>query len=602
MQYKETWDLDSVFKGGSNSFQLQDRISGIENMIDLFGSSVSKWEPEEDKPAFSELTLVFERIEEIENSLSETITFSTAHHSTDANDNKAALNLNRLETLSSQYDNHYTVLQKKLESISNEDWKILVAQEPFAQIAFRLDEIRKKASQLLSTKEETVVNTLSTDGFNGWENMYEALVSSIEVPIEEDGEVNYYSAGQAENKMNDFEDPKKRQEVLETWEQTWKEKAPLFANVLNHLAGFRLSNYKLHSEGDYMKEPLQYNRMKKETLDTMWDTVNKNKGKVVEYLKRKAELLGVEKLGWTDVSASLSVGDFKAKTYTYNQAAEFILENFSKFSPKMKNLAQKAFEDQWVEAEDRSNKRPGGYCADLPESGESRIFMTFSGSADSVSTLAHELGHAFHSHVMRDLPVFNQEYAMNVAETASTFAETIVSDATIKEAGSKEEKINLLDNKNSLTAAMFMNIQARFIFEKNFHNERQKEIIDEERLSELMEEAQKEAYDHALSSYHPMFWASKLHFYNTEVPFYNFPYTFGYLFSLGIYARSLESGSDFEDQYIALLRDTASMTTEDLAKKHLNVDLTQADFWQSAIDLIHKDIEEFIELTDEYVE
>lgn len=602
MQYKETWDLDSVFAGGSDSLQLQDRIREIENLIDLFGSSVSKWEPEEDKPGFSELALIFESIEEIENALSEAMTFSTAHHSADVNDNKAASNLNRLVTLSSQYDNHYTIIQKKLESISDADWKSLITQESFNHIAFRLNEIRKKAEQLLSTEEETVVNTLSNDGFNGWENMYEALVSSIEVPIEEDGEVSYYSAGQAENKMNDFKDPEKRQEVLETWEQTWKEKAPLFANTLNHLAGFRLSNYKLHSEEDYMEEPLQYNRMKKETLDTMWDTINKNKGTIVDYLNRKAQLLGVEKLGWTDVTASLSVGDFEAKKYTYNEAAEFILENFSKFSPKMKDLAQRAFEEQWIEAEDRSNKRPGGYCADLPESGESRIFMTFSGSADNVSTLAHELGHAFHSHVMRDLPVFNREYAMNVAETASTFAETIVSDATIKAANSKEEKINLLDNKNSRAATMFMNIQARFIFEKNFHDEREKGIVNEKRLSELMEQAQKEAYNHALDSYHPMFWASKLHFYNTEVPFYNFPYTFGYLFSLGIYARSLKSSSNFEDQYIALLRDTASMTTEDLAKKHLNVDLTQPDFWQAAIDLIHKDMDEFIEITDEYVE
>lgn len=602
MQYKETWDLDSVFEGGSDSLQLQDKINEIENLTDLFGSSVSKWEAGEDKPEFSELALIFERIEEIENALSEAMTFSTAHHSADVNDNKAASNLNRLVTLSSQYDNHYTIIQKKLESISDADWKSLITQEPFNHIAFRLNEIRKKAGQLLSTEEETVVNTLSNDGFNGWENMYEALVSSIKVPIEEDGKVNYYSAGQAENKMNDFKDPEKRQEVLETWEQTWKEKAPLFANTLNHLAGFRLSNYKLHGEEDYMKEPLQCNRMKKETLDTMWGTINKNKGKILDYLNRKAQLLGVEKLGWTDVTASLSVGDFEAKKYTYNEAAEFILENFSKFSPKMKDLAQRAFEEQWIEAEDRSNKRPGGYCADLPESGESRIFMTFSGSADNVSTLAHELGHAFHSHVMRDLAVFNREYAMNVAETASTFAETIVSDATIKAADSKEEKINLLDNKNSRAATMFMNIQARFIFEKNFHDEREKGIVNEERLSELMEKAQKEAYNHALDSYHPMFWASKLHFYNTEVPFYNFPYTFGYLFSLGIYARSLKSSSNFEDQYIALLRDTASMTTEDLAKKHLNVDLTQPDFWQAAIDLIHKDMDEFIKITEEYVE
>jgi oligoendopeptidase F len=190
---------------------------------------------------------------------------------------------------------------------------------------------------------------------------------------------------------------------------------------------------------------------------------------------------------------------------------------------------------------------------------------------------------------------------MNVAETASTFAEMVISDATVREAKSEEEKINLLDNKNSRAAIMFMNIHARYIFETNFYKERKKGIVNDERLSELMVEAQKEAFQDSLSTYHPTFWASKLHFYNTGVPFYNFPYTFGFLFSLGIYARSLEEGKDFEDKYIALLRDTASMTTEELAMKHLDVDLTKPDFWQAAIDIVHGDIDEYLEITEKYV-
>src|SRR5699024_6353621 len=222
-------------------------------------------------------------------------------------------------------------------------------------------------------------------------------------------------------------------------------------------------------------------------------------------------------------------------------------------------------------------------------------------SPNEVSTLAHELGHAFHSHVMRDLPALNRRYAMNVAETASTFAEMIVSDATVQEAKEKAEKVNLLDDKVSRAATMFMNIHARYLFETRFYEERKKGYVIDERLNELMLDAQKEAYKDSLSTYHPTFWASKLHFYSTGVPFYNFPYTFGYLFSLGIYARSLEEGEGFEQKYIDLLRDTASMTTEELAEKHLSVDLTKPDFWQGGIDLIKQDIEEFLELTEAYV-
>lgn len=202
---------------------------------------------------------------------------------------------------------------------------------------------------------------------------------------------------------------------------------------------------------------------------------------------------------------------------------------------------------------------------------------------------------------MNDLPALNQQYAMNVAETASTFAEMIVADATVKEAKTKEAKIGLLDTKIQNALAMFLNIHARFIFESNFYKERQTGIVTDERLSELMEAAQKEAYQDSLSSYHPHFWASKLHFFIADVPFYNFPYTFGYLFSLGIYAQSLEESQGFEERYIALLRDTASMSTEDLAMKHLNADLTKPEFWEAGIAIMKNDVETFLTLTEDFL-
>jgi oligoendopeptidase F len=256
-------------------------------------------------------------------------------------------------------------------------------------------------------------------------------------------------------------------------------------------------------------------------------------------------------------------------------------------------------ENRWVEAEDRPNKRPGGYCEELPEFAESRIFMTFTGSPSDASTLAHELGHAFHSYVMRDLPVLNRQYAMNVAETASTFAETIIGNATVANAKTKEEKITLLNAKIENATAMFLNIHARFLFEKAFYEERSEGIVSEARINELMLHAQKEAYCESLAGYHPHFWCSKLHFFIDDVPFYNFPYTFGYLFSLSIYAEYIKNPSGFEDKYIALLRDTGSMKVEELAMKHLGVDVMEPAFWEAGIQLMEKDVEEFITLTNE---
>jgi oligoendopeptidase F len=265
----------------------------------------------------------------------------------------------------------------------------------------------------------------------------------------------------------------------------------------------------------------------------------------------------------------------------------------------MAAFAHRAFEGRWIEGEDRPGKAPGGFCTFFPESNQSRIFMTYSGTPSNVSTLAHELGHGFHTYAMKGVHYLNRGYAMNVAETASTFAEMIVADASVKNAKDKAEKLVLLDDKIQRTVALLMNIHARFLFETSFYEERKLGLVSVERLNELMLAAQKEAYCDALAEYHPLFWASKLHFFITDVPFYNFPYTFGYLFSLGIYAQALEEGNGYEEKYIALLRDTASMSVEDLAMRHLQVDLTQKDFWVKAVRPFIEDIEEFLQLTEE---
>lgn len=212
----------------------------------------------------------------------------------------------------------------------------------------------------------------------------------------------------------------------------------------------------------------------------------------------------------------------------------------------MADFAQMAFEKRWIEAEDRAGKRPGGFCTSFPASEQTRIFMTYSGTPSNIATLAHELGHGYHQYVMNDVNGLNQGYAMNVAETASTFAEMIVADASVKMAKTDEEKLTLLEDKVSRSIAFFMNIHARFLFEKQFYEERKQGMVSTDRLNELMVEAQKEAYCDNLSEYDPHFWASKLHFHITGVPFYNFPYTFGYLFSQGIYAYAQDYEGNFE--------------------------------------------------------
>ncbi|MFL6561861.1 MAG: M3 family oligoendopeptidase, partial [Bacillus sp. (in: firmicutes)] len=428
-----------------------------------------------------------------------------------------------------------------------------------------------------------------------WVQLFYLILGNIKITFNENGKYKLLSVGQAFNKFSS-PDREIRTAIFENWEKAWGDQADILAKTLNHLSGFRLSVYKKRGWEDVLKEPLSINRMEKRTLETMWTVISENKQMLVKYLERKATLLGLEKLSWYDLDAPYGK---TASKVSYQEGAEFIEKNFAIFGEKMASFAQKAFKEQWIEGEDRPGKAPGGFCTFFPESNQSRIFMTYSGTPSNVSTLAHELGHGFHTFAMKGVHHLNRNYAMNVAETASTFAEMIVADAAVKNAKDEEEKLVLLDDKIQRTVALLMNIHARFLFETRFYEERKQGPVAVERLNELMLAAQKEAYSNALEEYHPLFWASKLHFFITNVPFYNFPYTFGYLFSLGIYAQALEEGRGYEDKYIALLKDTASMSVEDLAQKHLQVDLTQPEFWEKAVRICLDDINEFLALTED---
>jgi oligoendopeptidase F len=579
----QTWNLDVFFEGGSDSEAFHSFIGALEADISEFPNVLS----------LSTLLEVLESYSDLRKRLTQGFAFVSCLTAQNMADKKASQLQNKLQSLSATFETKNSELNQFLSEIPESDWIDFLAGDAAQEIRFPLEERRHQTKEKLALDKENLISQLSVDGYHAWGKLYDTTVGqmaiTVSVPGEEERKV---SVGQAANFLSSS-NRSTREHVFQQWESAWSDVSEFCSSALNHLAGFRLGIYKERGWENVLKEPLEYNRMSEKTLNTMWSVINEYKPKVLTYLHKKAEILGVERLSWTDVEAPITTTDEKV---SYDEAKDFIVQHFSSFNPKMGEFAEAALKKRWVEAEDRPGKRPGGFCTSFPLSHESRIFMTFSGTASNISTLAHELGHAYHQHVMNDLPYLSQRYAMNVAETASTFAEQIVSDAAIRTAETNEQKLALLEDKLQRAVAFFMNIHARFLFETRFYEERKKGIVSVDRLNTLMEEAQKEAFCGELSSYHPHFWESKLHFYITGVPFYNFPYTFGYLFSTGIYARALEEGTSFSDKYDALLRDTGSMTVEELALKHLGVNLEQREFWAGACDQVVSDIELFLEL------
>lgn len=591
--YSDVWDLDVFFKGGSESPELAEHLNVTVELIEIFQTKVNKWTPlnsTEDQRYMKELLDDFEKAAK---KLRQAGAFVGCLQAQNTEDKKAYNLEAKVTSLSAAFQTALSSFDSLLTSINDDVWAKLLASGTLKELFFVLTERRERTQDRLSKEEEALISALGVDGYHSWGQLYDLIVGKIKVTVNENGEEKALSVGQAFNKFSS-PDREVRSAVFKNWEKAWAEQADFLAKTLNHLSGFRLNVYQKRGWEEILKEPLSINRMNKETLEAMWTVISENKQKLVSYLDRKAKLLGVEKLSWFDLDAPL--GNTASKL-SYQQGAEFITENFALFGEKLAAFAKKAFEEQWIEAEDRPGKAPGGFCTFFPESDQSRIFMTYSGTPSNVSTLAHELGHGFHTFVMKGVPHLNRNYAMNVAETASTFAEMIVADAAVKKAKDQAERLALLDDKIQRTVALLMNIHARFLFETRFYEERKNGPVAVEQLNELMLEAQKEAYYGALAEYHPLFWASKLHFFITGVPFYNFPYTFGYLFSLGIYAEALEEGTGYEEKYIALLRDTASMSVEDLAKKHLQVDLTKKEFWEKAVRICLDDVDEFLELT-----
>ncbi|MBB3112917.1 pepF/M3 family oligoendopeptidase [Paenibacillus phyllosphaerae] len=595
MSYPQTWNLDVIYAGGSNSAEFKAELEGMERDIDALASELAAVKGGQQSAGTEQLTAWTGLVQSILIRLRQTDAFVGCLLAENMKDTAAAGLNDRVRTISAKFNTALTSYDEQLTLVAEETWSGWLKQEDIAPVAFVLQERRSNAKEKLAPALEALAGELAVDGYHGWGEFYNTIVSRTQFhTTDKNGEAKTLSVGQMANKLSDG-DRAVREEGFDHWERVWGEQAELCAEALNRLSGFRLKLYEKRGWQDVLKEPLSINRMSEATLNAMWSAVNEGKADLVRYLDRKAQLLGIDKMDWHDVDAPIGSA---SRTVPYDEGAALILDSFRKFSSDLADFSEMAFRDGWIEAEDRPGKRPGGFCTSLPISEQTRIFMTYSGTASNISTLAHELGHAYHQHVMNDLKPLAQEYAMNVAETASTFAELILADATLEAAKDEDEKLAMLEDKIQRSTAFFMNIHARFLFETRFYEKRRSGMVTVEELNQLMQEAQEEAFSGALGKLHPHFWAAKLHFYITEVPFYNYPYTFGYLFSCGLYAIAKKEGPSFADRYVALLRDTGIMTVEELALKHLGVRLDEPEFWRGAVSLTSQDVEAFLAMTE----
>jgi oligoendopeptidase F len=592
------WEIDSIFPGGSKSAKFAEFRKEIAKDLEKVTKALDKLPKKLNDASRTKWANWIIALQDIYEKLHLAGAFCSILTSQNVNDDEAM----KIDAEVDEMYSKWGILKASLESFSvkqsNTEWQKLLKKPNITEIVFFLNEMRDKARMKMPEELEKLGIELAVNGYHSWNRLYDKMAGDLRVTLDENGEKKIISLGQNAPRMSN-PDREIRKDAFKKMTAAWETQANLAAMALNSQAGFRLTIYKNRKWESPLFEPLQNTRMKAETLDAMWKAVIKGRPKLADYINAKKKLLGIDKFCWYDQDAPLGKSN---KTFTFDEAGDFIVEHIRSFSDEMGDFTRMALDKRWIEAEDRPGKGAGGWCSRIPIRKESRIFMTFTGTFSGMGTLAHELGHAYHGYVLKDSAPFASIYPMNLAETASIFNELRVTDAAFANATDYDEKLMLSDQKLQSAMSFLSNIHTRFLFDSRFYEARKKGMLSRENLCDMMKQAQKEAFFGILDEeegYHPLFWASKLHFFITGSPFYNYPYTFGYLFANGVYDRAIKEGKSFARNYRALLADTGRLTTEEVAQKHLGVDLTKPAFWNAAVARVLADVDPFVELVNQ---
>jgi oligoendopeptidase F len=495
---------------------------------------------------------------------------------------------------SAELEKVFVMVRAAVRDAGDGAFEALLRDERLRPCRYFLERLRQRARLSMDRDQESLAADLAVTGIGAWGRLYDTISGKLEFDLVVSGRAPERLPVAATRSLLEHPDGAVRRAALEGANAAWESVGDTLAACLNAIAGTRHTLYARRGVGHFLDPAAFDSGIATSTLDAMLGAVRDRFEVGRRYLRGKARCCGQPRLGFQDLLAPLP--SEAGTSIPWDAAREQVSSAFGAFSSELAEFAGHAFSRRWIDHRPRDGKRPGGFCSTSSVIGESRIFMTYRDTLGDVATLAHELGHAYHGWLMRDMRPWSRRYPMTLAETASTFAEQLVSDAVIaREDVSAEARATMLDARAQDGATFLLNIPMRFEFERAFYEERLESEVGVERLKELMLDAQRRVFGDALDpeQLDPWYWASKLHFYITGLSFYNFPYTFGYLFSMGLFARAQREGPDFIPRYEALLRETGSATAEEGVRNALGIDLGGPEFWNESIDLVEAAVDRF---------
>ena len=601
-QLRQTWDNAHFFKGTDDP-QITAAIAQIKDTVTQLTADCAPFkqyiETAETLPEseFAPLLADLRRIHQTRTALSMQLgnvrTYISTALSVDAKDTHGSTLMPQIQQVGAELSQALKPMDVFLNRVRPEFVETLTADPVMAEIGFLLTHQRKLRDQLLSVAEESLITGLSVTGLHGWGNLYTQLSGTLKCTVQ--GEP--MGLARASTLLGAPE----RDARLAAWQgirNAWIGHQETAAAILNAINGWRLEETQKRAterELHYLDKSCHQSRIERQTLDALMETTYQQRSIGQRSLKAMAHVLQIPQMAPWDLQAPApAAGD--AQTFSFEAAIELIANAFRQLTPAMGDFAIMMAEKGWIDGKPTPNRATGAYCTRFAEPREPRIFMSFAGTMTNVITLAHELGHAWHNWVMRDLPPMQTYYPMTLAETASIFAETLVRDALLQRAETPAQKLEILWQDAQSAAVFLLNIPARFEFEKRLVESRKQGVAIAPKLKTMMADSWQFWYEDSLSDYDDMFWATKLHFSISQLGFYNYPYLFGYLFSLGIYAQQERYGTSFNELYTKILRDTGSMTAEELVAHHLQQDISQPQFWQASLNIVEHSVAQFEQL------
>jgi oligoendopeptidase F len=593
------WDLTNVypslesaeFKAAYNSFKTK-----VADLGDYFVEVVSKADantpPDQLGPIVGEVVERFNNVYTLSSTL-EPYIYSFV--STDSHDKTAMRTLSEYEQASLPLQNLNVQMKAWLGKIAPALGQSLEHSAPAKDHGFMLKEAADQSKYLMSEPEEALAAELSLSGGNAWGKLQGTVTSQLSVDFELDGEAQKLPMPALIN-LRSHPDEDTRHRAYDAENAAWDSVRETLAACLNGVKGEVITLNKRRGRKDALESAIEQARIDRPTLEAMLTAMEASLPMFRKYFNHKAKLLGKEKLAWWDLFAPVGK---TGKTYSFDEASEFILENFDDFSPELRTFSGRAFEENWIDAEMRDGKRGGGFCMGVEGVKESRILVNFDGSQDQISTIAHELGHAFHNecaYQFEKTPL-QQLTPMTLAETASTFCETIATEAVLAHATEPMEELSVLETQLNGASQVIVDIYSRYLFEKEVFERREQAELSADDFCEIMERAQKATYSDGLDDRYlqKYMWTWKPHYYSTGISFYNFPYAFGLLFGTGLYAIYQQRGADFVDDYKSLLASTGEAMAADLADR-FGINIRTRKFWDDSIAIIAKSVDRYCEL------